>query len=1023
MKRLLLSLLSFITLATGFSRSETKEFWENELVNGVNKEAAHASLTPCQGDRTMTLSLDGVWKFRYSINPSSRPAGFYKTGYDYSSWEDIDVPGSWELQGFDAPIYTDTRYPFPADPPHVPKDYNPVGSYITSFDSSSLPKTTVNSDVILKFDGVESAFYCYLNGEFVGYGEDSRLPSEFVVTDKLKKGLNRLAVEVYRYSDGSYLECQDFWRYSGIERSVSLQVRPKARIRDFEIKADLDGDYRDGLLEVDIVLNSVLAGQKGRRVSVEVTAPNGSRIAFPEFSCCNAGSDSLLRFTCRIPSVAKWTAETPSLYTVTLKTLSKSGKEIERIVTKTGFRKVEIRYGLLSVNGVPILLKGVNRHEHNQFTGRTITEAEMVRDILMIKRSNINAVRCSHYPNNERWYSLCDEYGLYVIDEANIESHGMMDNPDVQTLADWKGWEVPFGERMRDMVERDKNFPSVIIWSLGNESGYGRHFIDNYHWTKKRDPSRLVQYEGSDWDGVSDIYCPMYERIWALRKWVNERRSRPLILCEYAHAMGNSEGNLKDYWDLIYKYDQLQGGFIWDWVDQTFAIKDEKGNTIQGYGGDMGYVGVPNDSSFCANGLVAADRTPHPHLSEVKKVLQNVDFQAVPFSSSVKITNRNDFLTTDVYDFRWEVLEDGKITAEGAISVPVIQPHQSAVVEVPVPKPNGREMFLNLKAFSAKSTKAIPKGYLLASEQIKIGDVSFVAKYSQTSDFREPSFSENDSTLSVLHGRTKLSFSKSTGDLFSYVIDGKEFLLDSQGPHPNFWRAMTENDVACGTGERCAMWKHAGGNLALESISSSVSSVKTVYSYNNLFFCTLVYDFISSDAVQVTFSFDSRSDLMPEMLRLGLSMVVKGKFDNFEWYGRGPGESYEDRKFGSDIGIYKGTVWEQFHPYVRVQETGNKTDVRWAKFSAEDNTGFTIFSADKPLNVSAWNFPMEDIEYVPFKIRRTHGGSVEKKDMVRINIDSRQQGVGGDNTWGAKVHPEYTITPCDLQYSFIIKPL
>ena len=852
-------ILLLLSAAVTFGASaQVTNYIEDPAVNGVNRLPANAYFEPTLGGRVMTASLDGVWKFRYSRNPDSRPADFMAEGYDCTGWSDIEVPGSWELQGFDSPIYTDTRYPFPADPPHVPHDYNPVGSYVTEFDSGRLPvsygKLRGDYDIILRFGGVESAFGCWLNGKFIGYGEDSRLPSEFNVTSLLRKGRNRLAVEVYRYSDGSYLECQDFWRYSGIERDVTLVARPKRRIRDFEINATLDGSYTDGLFSLKVALeNGNGAKIRGRRVAVKLFDTDGVTPLYNTVLSARDEADTLLTCSCRIPSVKRWSAETPDLYTVVLTTLGGDGRETETITHRTGFRKAEMKYGRLLVNGVPVLIKGVNRHEHDMVRGRSISEEDMVRDITLMKQFNINAVRCSHYPDMERWYELCDEYGLYVVDEANIESHGMEDCETAQTLADWPGWEVPFRERMERMVERDKNFTSVIIWSLGNESGYGSLFEELYRWTKKRDPSRPVQYEGGGEEGLSDIYCPMYARVWALRKWTNELQERPLIMCEYAHAMGNSVGNLQDYWDLIYKYDQLQGGFIWDWVDQTFAIKDAKGRTVQGYGGDMGYVGVPNDSSFCSNGLIAADRSLHPHVREVKRVYQYIDFESVPLASAIKITNRHDFLTTDIYDFRWELLSDGKKVSEGTLEVPCTAPHSSVTVPAAFPAPliyPTGELLLNIKAVTRNASKGIPAGFEAAAAQLPMGDTRYRCNPSDTTA-ASPSFTEDEKSLTAAHGPVSVTFSKTTGEIVSYIADGSEFILDGQGPRPFFWRAPTENDVANGMTERCAYWKTAGDNLVLRGFSHDSSSVTADYTGpDGRFSCTVGYRFTGADGIR-----------------------------------------------------------------------------------------------------------------------------------------------------------------------------
>lgn len=1012
-------------------QAQPKE-WEDQRVNQINREPIHAHFVPYSSERgalqrdtskEQRYSLNGTWKFHYAKNPASRPVTFYEEGYDVSGWKDIEVPGSWELQGFDAPIYTDTRYPFPAEPPHVPADYNPVGSYVTTF---TVPADFKGKDILLNFGGVESAYYCWLNGHFVGYAEDSRLPSEFLINKYLKSGENTLAVEVYRYSDGSYLEGQDYWKYSGIERDVRLIARPQERVKDFEISADLTNNYQDGLLDVKVTLDNRKIG-KGTGVQLKVL--DGTKeIASRQFTA-KAKTDSIFIFTERFPGVKHWTAETPNLYSLVVNTLDKQGRVTESFVQRFGFRKVEMKNGMLQVNGTPILIKGVNRHEHDMHKGRSISVESMIEDIRLMKQFNINAVRTCHYPNYEEWYDLCNEYGLYLVDEANIESHGMEAHPD-GTLANMEGWDIPFMERMERMVERDKNITAIITWSLGNESGYGKHFETLYHWTKKRDASRPVQYEGGGVKGLSDIYCPMYGRVWLLRQWVNQRQPRPLILCEYAHAMGNSVGNLNDYWDLIYKYDNLQGGFIWDWVDQTFAIKDKKGHDIQAYGGDMGFVGIVNDSNFCANGLVAADRSLHPHIWEVKKIYQYMHFEGVPFSSGlIKVTNRHDFVSSDVYDYVWTVKADGKTLYQGKLDVPVIAPHQSAEVPVRIPTIQGEpgtEYFLHISALTREETPLVPKGHLAASEQWKLP----VASSSVSAPVLSGTLSTVDEAenITINGASVSVTFSKKNGEITKYMIDGNNYL--KEGLRPNFWRPLTDNDVANKLGDRSETWKNAGNELSLKAFSTDIATdkksvvVKVTYDMPLQESSTsVVYTVYADGIIKTAYSFVPGDKQLPEIPRVGMRMILKGDYDQMTWFGRGPQENYWDRKSGADIDLYKASVWEQYHPYVRAQETANKSDVRWVALQDQAGNGILVKSGCEPLTVSAWNFPMKDIEYIPSSIQHVHGGSIEKKDMVWLNIDSKQMGVGGDNTWGAQTHPEYTITPVRQEYSFFIIPV
>ncbi|WP_286845771.1 MULTISPECIES: glycoside hydrolase family 2 TIM barrel-domain containing protein [unclassified Proteiniphilum] len=1029
----------FIFIIVSFLSKADNVPWQNPLINEINREPAHAHFVPYineanalfqqslhaskrfeinkKGERR--VSLNGIWKFFYSKNNDTAPTDFYKPEYNTKEWDNIKVPGSWELQGFDAPIYTDVDYPFPANPPYVPEDYNPVGAYVREF---TIPQGWKGMNIFLDFEGVESAFYCWVNGELAGYSEDSRLPARFNITKLLKKGTNKLAIKVFRYSDGSYLEDQDYWKYSGIERDVYLYARPSIRVKDFILTAGLVNRYKDGEFNLDIKLNQPKAG-----ATVEVKVMDKDKVIYQHTKRIKSSSDTTLNARNLFPAVHPWSAETPYLYKLVVNTFDTNGEALESFVHPFGFRSVEMKNGMQLINGVSILFKGVNRHEHDKNNGRSITVESIIEDIRLMKQFNINAVRTSHYPNRYEWYSLCDEFGLYLIDEANIESHGMMNHKD-KTLANNPDWEMPFMQRMSRMVLRDRNFTSIVTWSLGNESGYGKHLETIYDWTKATDPSRPVQYEGGGYDSKSDIYCPMYARIWALQRHVNQRDSRPLILCEYAHAMGNSVGNLKDYWDLIYKYDQLQGGFIWDWVDATFAIKDEKENSIWGYGGDMGFVEVPNDSNFCANGLVAADRSLHPHIHEVKKVYQYIHFEPFPFTSDkIKITNRHDFINLDNYVLRWNIEADGICIENGEMEFPDIAPRSFGLISLPIKSTqiNGREYFLKLEAYTKEASLLIPKNHLSAMEQWAMPIINTEVPVKEVKGVLN---SETTTDNFILNGLDfRIVFSKSTGEMTELTYNNKNII--KEGLRPNFWRPLTDNDVANGHLNRCATWRHAARDMQLKEINCTVDRDKKLATITvnykmpeqeSTFQTT--YLVRSDGAVKVLLHFTPGSKELPEMPRLGMRMILNSEYDIMTWFGRGPHENYADRKTSSLIGLYTASVWDQFHPYVRAQETANKTDVRWVALRNNNGEGVLIRGTE-PLNVSAWNFPQEDIDYVPFNVERRHGGSIEKKDMVWLNIDHRLMGVGGDNTWGAQVHPEYTITPKEWKYSFTLQPL
>ncbi len=1028
------SLLILLICTVGFAENEP---WQNPLVNEINREPMHAHFIPFTNETNALnqralpadvrfevnptaerrISLDGTWKFLYSKNNDLSPANFYQLNYNTRNWSQIQVPGSWELQGFDAPIYTDTRYPFPANPPFVPADYNPVGAYIREF---TVPTEWKGMDIFLDFEGVESAYYVWVNGELAGYAEDSRLPSHFNVTRLLKKGTNKLAVKVFRYSDGSYLEGQDYWRYSGIERSVYLYARPQSRVEDFYLRTELVNNYRDGELALTLFLHQPVVGQQ-----VVVKLFDEGKNIFEKRRQIDSPRDTLLTLSQFFPAVRTWNAESPETYTLVVSTFDATGKSLESFTHLFGFRTVEMKNGLQLINGKAVLFKGVNRHEHDPYTGRTLRVASMIHDIQLMKQFNLNAVRNSHYPNNYPWYELCTEFGLYLVGEANNESDGMRDHPDGK-LTEYPDWELSFKQRMGRMIARDRNCSAIVTWSLGNESEYGKNFEILYDYAKQLDSTRPVQYEGGGYNAKSDIYCPMYARIWALQRHVNQRDARPLILCEYAHAMGNSVGNLQDYWDLIYKYDQLQGGFIWDWVDQTFAIKDEAGRDIWGYGGDMGYVGIVNDSNFCANGLMAADRTPHPHVYEVKKVLQYIHFEPLAFTANrIKITNRHDFIGLEDYVLRWAVESDGKTIQGGEMNFPTILPGSSAEIELPLnPLPaDGREYFLTLRAFTQKETPLVPKGYEVATQQWLL-PVSHIDKQllPVTGSL---STTRTADAVTLTGDDFQVAFSTLSGEMTELTYQGKNLI--KEGLQPNFWRPLIDNDIPNGHLARCATWKNAGRDaqlVALDVAEDNVGSTVTATYRMEQQDATIQtsYQIRPEGALRITMHFIPGNLPLSEMPRLGMRMVLPAEYEQLTYFGRGPQENYIDRKSGALVGLYNSTVWEQYHPYVRAQETGNHCDVRWLALRNQMGEGLLV-SGENLLSFSAWNFPMEEIDYIPAQVEHRHGGSIVKQDMVWLNIDHLQMGVGGDNSWGAQIHPEYTITPHEWSYNFTLQPL
>ncbi|MDO4497423.1 MAG: glycoside hydrolase family 2 TIM barrel-domain containing protein [Bacteroidales bacterium] len=1039
MKRTLLLISSFL----GFWLSaqllaQSRGPWQDPQVNEINRLPLPACFVPFVSEAQALqqdalplderfvlntqaqrrLSLDGTWRFLYFKNPSLVPDNFHLDSFRSRSFKNIIVPGSWELQGFDAPIYTDVSYPFPANPPHVPADYNPVGCYKRTF---QVPAAWGGMDVFLNFDGVESAFYCWVNGELVGYSEDSRLPARFNIGPWLKKGNNTLAVKVFRYSDASYLECQDYWRYSGIERSVYLEARPKCNVvEDYQLDALLTNRYQDGDFRLSLRLKDFEAGAQA---SVKVLDAEG-RLLKQWQKRAETQADTLWQLNEIFSAVHTWNAEDPYLYKLVVTTTNAEGCEQESFVQRFGFRSVEMKYGQQLINGKAVLFKGVNRHDHDAVTGRTVTVASMLRDARLMKQFNINSVRTCHYPNAWPWYDICNELGLYLVSEANLESHGMSNHPD-GTLADYDEWLLPFEQRMMRMINHLRNYTSIVTWSLGNESGYGKNFEAIYHQAHQADATRPVQYEGSGKTGVSDIYCPMYARVYHLREFAYKRQPRPLILCEYAHAMGNSVGNLADYWDLIYKHDQLQGGFIWDWVDQAFAIKDDRGNDIWAYGGDLGFVGVVNDSNFCANGLVAPDRSLHPHIWEVKQVYQYIHFEPAPFTTnSIKVVNRHDFLSLEPYTLRWSIEHEGKAVESGELPLGDIAAGHDALISLPyttVLQP-GKEYLLTLRAFTRQPMGCIPAQHEVATAQWVLQEGSYEVAESGA----EAKVLGNDSQqITVGDAQYQITFSRVSGEIVSFVHQGRN--LVEQGLQANYWRAPTDNDVANNMMSRCAVWHEAGASAQLDSITLCQQDAKVIVTSHYTLpeaeaHQQVQYTCMGNAQVHVQFTFEPGSKPLPEMPRLGMRLIMPETYNQLTWLGRGPHESYQDRKASALIGQYSGTVSQQYHPYVRAQETGNKCDVR--HFSLTDASGHGLrVVGDAPLSISAWNFTQSAIDYVPFDQERRHGGSIEPQPLVWLNIDHQQMGVGGDNTWGAPVHSEYTITPHGWSYGFTLLPL
>lgn len=1034
-------LICFANLS--FAQQKAVNDWENPGLTSVNTEKPHVTMIPFanesqalknnRAESPFYKSLNGKWKFNFAGNPELAPADFWKNGYNCSGWNDIEVPSTWEVQGYGYPIYVNIRYEFFTDnpnPPMVPHDYNPTGSYITTF---TLPENWQSKQVFLHFGAVKSFFYLWINGQYVGLSKDSKTPAEFNITNYLKDGENKIAMQVMRWSDGSYLECQDMWRMSGINRDVYLFARPDAGIRDFFAAGSLTNNYEDGLLRLTVYFDLKRnAGISDCKLKVSLFDKTTSSPVFSdlrELSEIGGKTDSL--YLEKIISQAKqWSAEYPNLYTLVLSLIDNDGNTLESVSNRIGFRTSEIKDGFLLVNGQKIKIKGVNRHEHDPLKGHVISHELMLKDVQLMKQNNINAVRTCHYPDDPYWYELCDEYGLYVIDEANIESHGMGYNLN-RTLGNDRRFLAAHLDRTRRMIERDKNHPSVIIWSLGNEAGNGYNFYNTYLLAKSLDKSRPVQYERAGLEWNTDIYCPMYESVEGILNYASKHQDRPLIQCEYAHAMGNSSGNMADYWDAIDSHDQLQGGLIWDWVDQGLLKFDSIGKKFWAYGGDFGPKDVPSDGNFCCNGLVFPDRTPHPALTEIKKVYQYVGFrlanEGVP---SIEISNKYAFYDLANTRLVAEVMVDGVSKEKIEIPAPILLPGESTVLPVPLATlfPKNSEVFLNVFLKTDDDRPLMGKGFVLASEQLPLPASSLTKPAAspviiKTSSLPPLKTTETNEEITVNGRNFSLSISKTSGAIAKFLYKGQEIIVN--GPVPNFRRAPTDNDAGNRMFRTCEAWytdsgKRNAGSVTLDNSNAHFPVITVVYDLPATGSQVIVKYSVTGNAdVFVDYSLKGVAPKLPVIPRVGLNMQLNGAFRNVEWYGRGWGENYQDRKSGSFIGIYKGTVDELYVPYVRPQENGYRTDVRW--LSVNNGTGCGVLIQGQPLVCfSALPYTYDDMK--GFSHGGKHIDQLPDNPFVDVNIDLLQAGVGGDDSWGAWPMEKYLPEAKDYHYSFRMRP-
>ena len=1058
-----------IEIPTNISTKTSKLDWENPEIFEINKLPARASFfayesaqvalgnQPSQSSRF--LSLNGKWKFNWVDKPSLRPIDFYKTDYDTSQWHDINVPGNVERQGFGTPHYMNIDYVFPADQPNIPHSYNPVSAYVKYIE---LPKDWQGQQISIHFGAVNSAMYLWINGEKVGYSQGSKLPAEFNITDHLNAGENKIAVEVYRWSDGSYLEDQDGWSLSGIERDVYLYATPNNHIKDYSISSALVNDFKDGQLNITVDLSL----QQDHEIALMAKLFDNKQALYSAKKTYQAiTKDTVLEFSTVLNEIAPWSAETPKLYQLELTLFNKAGEVKEVIRQNVGFRTLTMKSGLFLVNGKPVTIRGVNRVEHHAIGGRTLTKASMEKDIKLMKELNINAVRTAHFPNDPYWYDLADEYGLYVMNEANIESHKYMqigNQPDQRQQIDDKAvstkskkkafnreesqkkyhlgykavWQAAHLARVSRMVERDKNHPSVILWSLGNEAGLGDAFDQSAQWIKENDSSRPVTYGG--WGtrnghtivDYSEIYTPMYDSIEELADYAINNPDRPLIMAEYAHAMGNSVGNLDKYWQVIYQHEQLQGGFIWDWVDQTFLETNNNGDNFWGYGGD--YNDGNNNKNFLANGLIQPDRTLNPHAYEVRKIYQPVEFSSLEQNSfKVTLTNRYDFVDLSHVDFSWQLEENGQVISEGKVNTPNLKAGQQEVIELPlnnIEQKAGAEYFVTIKATENRGNNAfLPKGHVIAWQQFPLMNNAEKIKLSnvdRSTTLSGITFTETASSVNISAENLAIAFDKSSGLLRKYQVNNVE-LID-QGLSGNFWRAVTDNDKGWGVHYKLNVWQEASTKQVLDSITAKQSSQSSIVITTahilaeDIAKLTTKYVVSADGQIDVTTKLTPLKYNLPNIPRVGMHMQVAKEFQLLEWFGRGPLSSYSDRKTSMAVGIYQSQVAEQLHDYARPQESGNKSDVRWLTLTDAQGNGLKISSAT-PLNVTA--VPLNKFDLYQLKEAPRHSSAVALSDTTTVRIDILQMGVGGDNSWGAMPHDEFLIPAKEYQFTFTLTPL
>ena len=1007
--------------------------WQDPGKNSDNRRVSVADFFAYENDAmalagkkeqsSRFLSLDGTWNFNFVRNANERPQGFFAVGYDDSDWDTMPVPGMWEMNGFGEAIYVNTDYSWRNDweknPPVIKELNNWVGSYRRSF---LIPANWNGEQIIMHIGSATSNVTVWVNGQYVGYSEDAKVAAEFDVTKYLKPGQeNLIALQVMRWCDGSYLEDQDFWRLCGLARETYLYSRPKAHIEDLFVHADLQPGYQHGTLTLDVDVEN----GDGMTVDYQLYDEKGSiaHFSFP----ASQKSDRL-----QLPFIKKWSAETPNLYTLVVRLKAADGTILEAIPQKIGFRSVEIKNGQLLINGQPVLIKGVDRHELDPDGGYVVSVERMIQDIQVMKQLNVNAVRTCHYPDDPRWYSLCDEYGIYVTAEANVESHGM--GYGEHTLAKNPLFHNAHIERNQHNVLVLKNHPSIIVWSLGNEAGYGINFEDAYDWIKSYDTSRPVQYEQARQNGKTDIFCPMYYDYDACERYAQGDNPRPLIQCEYAHAMGNSIGGFKEYWDLLRKYPKYQGGYIWDFIDQGLRSKSKvTGKEIYAYGGDFGRFPA-SDNNFNCNGVINPDRVPHPHAYEVQYYYQNIwTTLKDKKSGTLDIFNENFFAPIQGVTLRYTISAEGDVVDEGNVDLKNIRPQQHGTVKVPAiakalknKNLEGRELLCNIDYLLAENTALQKAGEIVAHQQFVLRDYNWQQAYNQNEmDYSEDvSVEEHAAYVVASAGGVDYTFDRSTGYVAYIDLDGNPLLEDGYEMTPDFWRAATDNDHGASLQRRLRMWHHP--RIQLKNFETAKEGtnfiVKTEYEVNHKHMA-ITYTVRKDGSLIVNEALDlaegEGEQIVP--LRFGMQLVMRKPYDRIVYYGRGPQENYIDRNNFANIGYFEQEVADQYWPYIRPQESGNKTDVRWWRVENDASAGL-MFAASKPMECSSIPYLTDDLATPNDEKAQQHSGDLTPRPFTVVHISQRQMGMGCVNSWGAWPRKEYQMPYENYKFEFVVSP-